>query len=43
MYRQSRNLTDWKKFKGTVKTTKQIFFDEKIDQISNKNVDLGNL
>jgi len=36
MYRQTRQLKDWKKFKGTVKRTKYKFFDNKIDEITNK-------
>jgi len=31
-YQQSRHLKDWKKFKRTVKKTKHIFFNEKINE-----------
>ena len=33
----SRNLEDWKLFKKTVKTTKRLFFDIKIQMITNKS------
>jgi len=40
MYQQSRCLEDWNKFKRMVKKTKCIFFDEKINKITNKKYGL---
>jgi len=36
-------LNNWKKFRGTVKKTKQKFFNEKIDKIANKRYSLWEL
>ena len=36
-YRVSRNLKDWKLFKRTVKSTKRLFFDTKIQKVTNKD------
>ena len=35
-YRQSRWVEDWKKFQRTVKKTKCIFFNGKIEEVANK-------
>jgi len=36
-YRVSRNLEDWKLFKRTVKSTKRLFFNTKIQEVANKS------
>jgi len=36
LYRNSKQLKDWKTFKKTAKTTKREFFNEKIQEISNR-------
>jgi len=35
-YLHSRSLDNWKKFRGTVKKMKQKFFNEKMNEITNK-------
>jgi len=42
-YRASRNLENWKKFKKVVKDVKRSFFDNKIQEIANKNHGLWEL
>ena len=42
-YRLSRSLENWKKFKKIVKDTKRSFFDDKIQEISNKSCGLWEL
>jgi len=37
VYRMTRSLEDWKKFKKVVKNTKRSFFDLKIQDIVNKS------
>ena len=42
-YRSSRSLENWKKFKKIIKDTKRSFFDNKIQEISNKSHGLWEL
>ena len=42
-YRLIRSLNDWKAFRKTVKSTKRIFFDLKIQEIVNKKQGLQKL
>jgi len=39
----TRSLENWKIFKSKVKTTKQLFFDVKIQEIANKKQGLWEL
>ena len=43
VYRMTRSLEDWKKFKKVVKNTKRSFFDLKIQNIANKSHGLWEL
>jgi len=42
-YRSTRSLVDWKQFKKTVKSTKCLVFDQKIQEILNKARELWEL
>ena len=41
--RTFKQIDDWKVFKGSIKKTKQIFFDNKIQEITSKNQKPWNL
>ena len=43
LYQSSKSLENWKVFKETVKKFKQMFIDNKIDEIASKNCRLWNL
>ena len=36
-YRATKQVEDWKSFRKTVKNTKQVFFDNKIQKIASRN------
>ena len=36
-YRASKKVKEWRDFKKTVKTSKHLFFDNKIQEIASKN------
>ena len=42
-YRATRSLEKWKSFKNKVKSIKQTFFDDKIQEIVNKRQNLWEL
>ena len=42
-YRSSKQLEDWKSFKNTVRKTKRIFFNDKIQEIVLRNYKLWDL
>jgi len=37
IYRMSRSLENWKKFKKVVRNTKRSYFDMKIQEVANKS------
>ena len=43
IHRSFKSIKDWRKFKSTVKRTKQMFFDNKIHKIVLRNLRLWDI